>query len=252
MGEHERGGGLEGAGEQIGGAGRLEAQGPPVLAICVTSVSSTSHRGSPPLRIQGHALRARRRPRRRLGHRRGHALRQFRERGIDPAAIRQTLGLAGVISTVGFAVVAAAGAVLTGNPAVAGTGLLTGCGSAAAVTLLIIVAHSPGGRARLQPMAASALRLSQRIARRPAGDPGLIAARVTGRLGSLKLGPRSIGYLLACSLINWTADAFCLAAAIAATGMPIPWDKLLLVWSAGVGAITSARPRSGSASSRRP
>ena len=30
--EHERGGGLEFAAEQIGGAGRLEAQGPPVLA----------------------------------------------------------------------------------------------------------------------------------------------------------------------------------------------------------------------------
>ena len=32
MGEHERGGGLECAAEQIGRAGRLEAQGPPVLA----------------------------------------------------------------------------------------------------------------------------------------------------------------------------------------------------------------------------
>ena len=31
VGEHERGGGLEFASEQIGGAGRLEAQGPPVL-----------------------------------------------------------------------------------------------------------------------------------------------------------------------------------------------------------------------------
>ena len=32
LGEHERGGGLECAAEQIGGAGRLEAQGPPILA----------------------------------------------------------------------------------------------------------------------------------------------------------------------------------------------------------------------------
>jgi len=32
VGEHERGGGLEFATEQIGRAGRLEAQGPPVLA----------------------------------------------------------------------------------------------------------------------------------------------------------------------------------------------------------------------------
>ena len=33
LGEHERGGGVKFAAEQIGGAGRLEAQGPPVLAM---------------------------------------------------------------------------------------------------------------------------------------------------------------------------------------------------------------------------
>ena len=35
LGEHERGGSLEYAAEQIGGAGYLEAQGPPVLATQV-------------------------------------------------------------------------------------------------------------------------------------------------------------------------------------------------------------------------
>jgi uncharacterized membrane protein YbhN (UPF0104 family) len=165
-------------------------------------------------------------------------LRQFRSHGLDPAAIRLTLGLAGVISTVGFAVIAAAGAVLTGNPAGAGAGLLTSCGSAAAIAFLVIAAHSPGGRARLAPIAASALRLAQRIARRPAGDPGVIAARAIGRLGSLKLSPWSVGYLLACGVLNWAADALCLAAAIAAVGAPIPWGKLVLVWGAGAGAST--------------
>lgn len=65
--------------------------------------------------------------------------RQLRRHGIDPAAIRLTLGLAGVISTVGFAVIAAA-AVLTDNPAGAGAGLLTSCGSAAAIAFLVIAA----------------------------------------------------------------------------------------------------------------
>jgi len=165
-------------------------------------------------------------------------LRRFREHGIEPAAIRLTLGLAGVISTVGFGVIAAAGAGLTGNPAGAVTGLLAGCGSAAAAALLIIVAHSAGGRARLQPVAASVLRLAARVARHPAGDPGVIAARVIGRVGSLKLSAGSICYLLACSLVNWAADALCLAAAIGAVGLAIPWSKLLLVWSAGAGAST--------------
>lgn len=134
--------------------------------------------------------------------------------------------------------IAAAGAVLTGNPVGAGAGLLASCGSAAAIAFLFIAAHSPGGRARLAPIAASALRLAQRIAHRPAGDPGVNAAGVISRLGSLKLGPWSVGYLLACGVLNWAADALCLAAAIAATGAPIPWDRLVLAWGAGAGAST--------------
>jgi uncharacterized membrane protein YbhN (UPF0104 family) len=164
--------------------------------------------------------------------------RQFRRHGIDPAAIRLTLGLAGVISTIGFAVIAGVGAVLTGNLAGAGVGLLTSCGSAAAIAFLVIAAHSPGGRARLAPVAAWVLRLAKRIARRPAGDPGVIAARAIGRIGALKLGPWSVGYQLSCGLMNWAADALCLAAAVAAVGGPVPWGKLVLVWSAGVGATT--------------
>lgn len=55
------------------------------------------------------------------------SLRQFRRHGVDPAARRLTLGLAGLIATLTFAAVAAAGAMLGGNPAAAATGLLTGC-----------------------------------------------------------------------------------------------------------------------------
>jgi putative heme transporter len=166
------------------------------------------------------------------------SLRQFRQHGVDPAARRLTLGLAGVISTLTFAAVAATGAVLAGNPAGAATGLLAGGGSAAAATLLVIAARSAGGRDRLAPAAARLLRLAQRITRRPAGDPDVLATRALGRLGSLRLGPWSIGYLLACGLVNWAADALCLAASIAAAGAPVPWDKLLLAWSAGAGAST--------------
>jgi hypothetical protein len=53
------------------------------------------------------------------------SLRQFRRHGVDPAARRLALGLAGLIATLTFA--AAAGAMLVGNPAAAATGLLTGC-----------------------------------------------------------------------------------------------------------------------------
>jgi hypothetical protein len=35
LGEDERGGGLEFAGEQVGGAGGFESQSPPVMATCL-------------------------------------------------------------------------------------------------------------------------------------------------------------------------------------------------------------------------
>jgi uncharacterized membrane protein YbhN (UPF0104 family) len=163
---------------------------------------------------------------------------QARQNGIDPAARRLTLGMAGVISTVTFAAVAAVGAVLVGNLAGAGTGLVAGCGSAAAIALLFIAARSAAGRGRLVPATAWAVRLAQRIVRRPAGDSAVIAARAIGLLGHLKLGPRTICYVLVCGLVNWAADTLCLAAAISAVGAPKPWDKLVLAWSAGAGAST--------------
>jgi len=49
------------------------------------------------------------------------SLRQFRRHGVDPAARRLTLGLAGVISTLTFAAVAAAG---ISSPAAIGAVLL--------------------------------------------------------------------------------------------------------------------------------
>lgn len=54
VGEHERCGGLEFAAEQIGGAGRLEAEGPPVLA---TGVHLGEFHLAPRLQAQPRAAR---------------------------------------------------------------------------------------------------------------------------------------------------------------------------------------------------
>jgi hypothetical protein len=65
---------------------------------------------------------------------------------------------------------------------------------------------------------------------RPAGDPAAIAAGALQRLGSFNLRPSAIAVAFGYALINWVADAACLAAAIAAIGVAVPWDRLLLVW----------------------
>lgn len=50
------------------------------------------------------------------------------------------------------------------------------------------------------------------------------------------MGPTAIASTVTYALINWLSDALCLAVAIEAVGVPVPWHRLLLIWSAGAGA----------------
>jgi uncharacterized membrane protein YbhN (UPF0104 family) len=167
-----------------------------------------------------------------------YSQRQFRARGADAAAVSLALLIAAVISTVAFAVIAAVGAVVSGNPAAALLGLLSSLGCAVAAAALVVVLHWPRGRARLQTSAAFVIRLTQHLAHRPARDPAAIAAAGLRRLGTVNLGLAAMGSAFVYALVNWAADAACLAAAIAAIGVTVPWDKLLLVWSTGAAATS--------------
>jgi len=164
--------------------------------------------------------------------------RRFRARGADAAAVSLALLVAGVISTLAFAVMVAIGAVQSGNPAAAVAGLLTSVCCAAAAGVLVVALHLPQGRARLRPPVAYAIRLSQRLVHRPAGDPAAIASGLLQRLGAFNLGLPAIAVAFWCAVINWVADLGCLAAAVAAIGGSVPWGKLLLVWSAGAAAAS--------------
>ena len=167
-----------------------------------------------------------------------YSQRRFRACGADSATVSLALLIAGVISTVAFAVIIAVGAVLSGNPAAAVFGLLTSLCTAAVAAYVVVVLHSPHGRARLQPVVAFLLRTSKRLIRRPAGDPAGTAADRLERLGSVNLGLPVIASAFGYALVNWAADVLCLAAAIAAIGVPVPWGKLLLIWSAGAAAAS--------------
>lgn len=162
--------------------------------------------------------------------------RQFRARGADPARVSLALVTAGVISAVAFAVLVAAGAIVAGNPAAAVLGLVTSAASAVAVACFVIIVRSPRGRDRLQPVLTAALRLSQRTVRRPSGDAAQLSAAALQRLSSVRLSTSAIGLAFAAAVINWGADALCLAAAIAAARVAVPWSRLLLLWGAGSAA----------------
>jgi uncharacterized membrane protein YbhN (UPF0104 family) len=168
-----------------------------------------------------------------------YSLRRFTARGADAATVSLTLLVAGVASAVAFAVIVA-GAMATGNPAAALAGLLTSLGATGAAALTVAALRSPPARARLRRPAASMIRLSQRLVHHPAGDPAATAAAGLERLGTIQLPLKAVGPAFGWAMINWAADAACLAAAIAATGAAVPWDTLVLAWAAGAAAASFA------------
>ena len=161
---------------------------------------------------------------------------RYRAGGADPAKAGMALVIAGVISTVAFAVIVGVGALRSGNPAAALAGLVTSLLAVMAAGCLVVALHSPQGRARLRRPSVLVLQLAQRLVNRPRGDADTIVAGTLEQLGAYSLSVPSILAAFGYALVNWAADILCLAAAIAAIGSAVPWDKLVLVWSAGQAA----------------
>jgi putative heme transporter len=164
--------------------------------------------------------------------------RRFQASGADRAEVSMVLLIAGLISTVAFAVVIGAGAVVSGNPTASLTGLATSMLAVLAMGLLVTVLHWPRGRARLRGPVTLALRQVQRLTQWPRGDADTVVAGTLERFGAFSPSLSSILAAFACALVNWAADIVCLAAAIAAIGSPVPWGKLVLAWSAGQAAAS--------------
>ena len=148
------------------------------------------------------------------------------------------LTVAGVFSTVAFAVVAAAGALITENPAAAGVSLVVGFLLAAAVAVIVVAMRFPRARVWLVGRTIAALRLSKRVTKRPRGEPRSVVTGALERVGALHLGYRIAAGAFGWALVNRIADAACLVCAIKAVGETVPWTAVLIIWTAGVGAAS--------------
>ena len=168
----------------------------------------------------------------------GYTYREFRRRGADPAQVSVALTVAGIFSTVAFAVLAAAGSVVTGNLAAAVLTAAGGLATGAAAGAVLLSLRSPRARARLTRLAVAVLGVSKRAARWPRGEPAALVAGLLDRAGSVRIGYRAGGRAFGYALTNWLADVACLAFAISAVHASVPWRVLLLVWSAGAGAAS--------------
>jgi putative heme transporter len=163
---------------------------------------------------------------------------QLRERRVDPVIAQAALALAGVASTVTFAAVVAAAALASGSPPAAASAAGSALTGLTILAAGLVALRSPVGRSRLQRLASRLLSAAQKILRRPRGDPAQTARAALNRLSLFRLGPATVGLAFTWGLLNWAADACCLILSVKAIGVPVPWDGVLLAWSAGQGAAS--------------
>jgi len=93
---------------------------------------------------------------------------------------------------------------------------------------------APRRALRCSPESIVRVAASRRRFGRPRGDVEAAVRTFAAQLDFMRLGLRHTGEVLLLALWNWLADALCLAAAIRATGAPLPWHSWLLAYAVGV------------------
>ncbi len=166
------------------------------------------------------------------------AYKQFQRRGATQVTAAWVVLASGVVSSLAFTAVVITGALVSTNPAAATAGLIGGLGLIIPLTLGLIAIRVPAVAAWLERLGVRVLRLGQRVIHKPAGDAQTFMTRVLHEVSSLHLRRRSWVAVVMLSLVNWLADAGCLAAAVRAAGLPLPFRSVLLVWSAAAAAST--------------
>jgi uncharacterized protein (TIRG00374 family) len=156
----------------------------------------------------------------------------------DAARAGWALVVAGFVSTLVWALMLAAGAVLSGNE----TALVVGLIVATVIVFVTLVGPSVLHRPTLRRVTTKAAApLAQRVVqltRRPGGDAVQQIDQTIDRLLALQIGVRRSVEVVGFSMINWLGSVGCLAAAILAVGAPVPWSSLLLVYVVGAAAAS--------------
>jgi putative heme transporter len=166
------------------------------------------------------------------------AYRDFRRAGARAEHVSVALTVAGVFSTVTFAMIAATGALITGNPAAAAVSLVASFLLVVAVGAIVVAMRFPRARTWLEGSVTAALRVSKHVTKRPKAEPRSVVTGALDRVGALHLGYRTAAGAFGWALVNWIADVACLVCSIKAVGEPVPWTAILIVWTAGVGAAS--------------
>ena len=157
---------------------------------------------------------------------------QFRRRGLDPALTGWALAFSAIASSSALALILLAGALAGGAPVATALGFLLAAVFGIPALTVALALRYPRARAIANRILARAIHLVRRLTRRPVIDPEVLE-HFLHRLGTIRLGWRGQAGVFGLAVLNWLADCACLACAIRATGVPVPWQGLILAYGAG-------------------
>jgi uncharacterized membrane protein YbhN (UPF0104 family) len=112
--------------------------------------------------------------------------------------------------------------------------LVEGILASAVIGAVLVVAARKG--VLVGPVRTAAIgivRASQRVSRRPHGDPEAIVHAAGERLRVVRLSRNLLVWAFAWAAANWLLDLTCLAVAFSAVHSQVPWRGLLLAYGAG-------------------
>jgi uncharacterized protein (TIRG00374 family) len=165
-----------------------------------------------------------------------YTYRRFQHHQADGVTAAWVLTVSGVASSVSFAVIVSAAAIATADLGAIFAGLTTTILTLLAVAVAVVAIRRPVLRARIERAAVRAIRLGQRIVRRPPSQTDEVVKAAIARLSTLRINRRDATYVGLASSANWIGDILCLAFAVAAIGKSLPWPDVVLGWAAGSAA----------------
>jgi len=163
----------------------------------------------------------------------GFAFGQFRRRGADAVLASWTLLATGFVSGAALVALTVCGVAVARGQA-ATNDLLEAVVVVTVAAVALAVSFRLGLHARWVPgLVMLAVRIAQRVVRRPAGDPAEVARRAVDRLTAVRPTRTDWAVAGAWGVANWVLDCTCLAVAFPSVGAGVPWRGLLLAYGAG-------------------
>ena len=158
--------------------------------------------------------------------------RQFRRHGVDAATTGWMLAVSAIFSTSALALLLVIGALAGSASLASAAGFLGAFVFIVPGAAVLLALRFENIRRLLHRVIAWLVGLSRSVLGVPAhGVDGL--DEFLDRVASLRLPWPRYAEVFGLAVLNWVADCGALACAIRATGQPVPWHSLLLVYGAG-------------------